>query len=40
MKNLLWFMFGIIGGFVAAHLVNKDPRGHELLAVLEPAAAS
>ena len=31
MKNLLWFMFGIIGGFVAAHLVNKDPRGHELL---------
>jgi len=32
MKNLLWFLFGIAGGFVLAHLVNKDPRGHELLA--------
>ena len=30
MKNLFWFAFGIIGGFVAAHLINKDPRGHEL----------
>ena len=30
MKNLLWFTLGIIGGFVAAHLINKDPRGHEL----------
>ncbi|WP_426325620.1 ATPase [Microbacterium sp. E-13] len=32
MKNLLWFLFGIAGGFVLAHLVNKDPRGHEMLA--------
>jgi len=32
MKNLLWFLFGIAGGFVLAHLVNKDPRGHEILA--------
>jgi hypothetical protein len=32
MKNLLWFLLGIAGGFVLAHLVNKDPRGHELLA--------
>ncbi|MDW4572527.1 ATPase [Microbacterium sp. M3] len=32
MKNLLWFVLGIAGGFVLAHLVNKDPRGHEILA--------
>ena len=35
MKNLLWFVFGIAGGFVLAHLVNKDPRGHELLAEVD-----
>jgi len=32
MRNLFWFVLGIAGGFVAAHLLNKDPRGHELLA--------
>lgn len=32
MKTLLWFLMGVIGGFVAAHFMNKDPRGHELLA--------
>lgn len=32
MKSLLWFLLGVIGGFVAAHLMNKDPRGHEVLA--------
>ncbi len=32
MKNFAWFVLGIAGGFVAAHLVNKDPRGHEVLA--------
>ena len=32
MKNLLWFLFGIAGGFVLAHLMDKDPRGHEILA--------
>ena len=32
MKSLLWFVLGLAGGFVAAHLVNKDPRGHEVLA--------
>ncbi len=32
MKNLLWFLLGIAGGFVIAHVMNKDPRGHELLA--------
>ena len=35
MKNFLWFVLGIIGGFVAAHLLNKDPRGHELLAEVD-----
>ncbi|MFD5214876.1 hypothetical protein [Microbacterium sp. NPDC058345] len=32
MKNVLWFLIGVIGGFVAAHFMNKDPRGQELLA--------
>ncbi|MCC2032123.1 ATPase [Microbacterium allomyrinae] len=32
MKKLVWFLFGVAGGFVLAHLVNKDPRGQELLA--------
>ena len=31
MKNVLWFLVGVISGFVFAHMVNKDPRGHELL---------
>ena len=35
MKNALWFLMGVIGGFVIAHLVNKDPRGHELLAEVD-----
>lgn len=35
MKNVLWFVLGIVGGFVAAHFVNKDPRGHELLAEVD-----
>ncbi|OCG75694.1 hypothetical protein [Microbacterium sediminis] len=35
MKNVLWFLLGIIGGFVAAHLMNKDPRGHELLGEID-----
>lgn len=35
MKNLLWFLLGIIGGFVAAHMLNKNPRGHELLAEVD-----
>ncbi|GAA1527155.1 hypothetical protein HD600_002654 [Microbacterium ginsengiterrae] len=32
MKNVKWFLIGVIGGFVAAHFMNKDPRGHDLLA--------
>ncbi|WP_353113655.1 hypothetical protein [Microbacterium sp.] len=35
MKNVLWFLVGVIGGFVAAHFLNKDPRGHELLADID-----
>ena len=35
MKNVLWFLIGIIGGFVAAHFLNKDPRGHEILAEVD-----
>ncbi len=34
-KSLLWFLVGVAGGFVVAHLVNKDPRGHELLAEVD-----
>jgi hypothetical protein len=32
MKKLVWFVFGIAGGFVLAHFMNKDPRGQEILA--------
>jgi len=35
MKGLFWFVLGIAGGFVAAHLLDKDPRGHELLAEVD-----
>ena len=35
MKSVLWFLTGVIGGFVAAHFMNKDPRGHELLAQVD-----
>ncbi|WP_345802543.1 ATPase [Microbacterium sp. AZCO] len=35
MKNVLWLLVGVIGGFVVAHFVNKDPRGHELLAEID-----
>ncbi|MEU1970377.1 ATPase [Microbacterium sp. NPDC019599] len=35
MKNVLWFLVGVIGGLVVAHFVNKDPRGHELLAEVD-----
>ncbi|MDF2991103.1 MAG: ATPase [Microbacterium sp.] len=34
-RSLVWFALGIVGGFVAAHLVNKDPRGQELFAQLD-----
>lgn len=35
MKNALWFVLGVTGGFIAAHLVNKDPRGQEVLAEVD-----
>ena len=35
MKTVLWFLIGVIGGFVAAHFLNKDPRGHEMLAQVD-----
>ncbi|MEV7691912.1 ATPase [Microbacterium sp. NPDC089189] len=35
MKSLLWFVLGTSAGFVLAHLVNKDPRGHEVLADID-----
>ncbi len=35
MKKLIWFLLGIIAGFIAAHLVNKDPRGREALAEVD-----
>jgi hypothetical protein len=35
MKNLLWLLIGVIGGFVAAHFMNKDPRGHDLLSEVD-----
>jgi len=35
MKNLSWFLIGVIGGFVAAHFMNKDPRGQEIFAEVD-----
>ena len=32
MKSVVWFVLGLVGGFIAAHFVDKDPRGHEVLA--------
>jgi hypothetical protein len=34
-KRFVWFVLGIAGGFVLAHLVDKDPRGHDLLAQVD-----
>jgi len=35
MKSLFWFVLGLLGGFVAAHFVNRNPTGHELLAEID-----
>ena len=35
MKSFVWFVLGTAAGFVLAHLVNKDPRGHEVLAEID-----
>ncbi len=34
-KKFVWFVLGTAAGFVLAHLVNKDPRGHEVLAQVD-----
>jgi hypothetical protein len=34
-KSLFWFVLGLAGGAVVAHFVNKDPRGHEVLALVD-----
>lgn len=39
MKNVLWLLVGVIGGFVAAHFMNKDPRGQDLLAHVDARIA-
>jgi hypothetical protein len=35
MQKLVWFVVGIAAGFIAAHFVDRDPRGHEALATLD-----
>ena len=35
MNKLVWFVLGVAGGFVVAHMVNKDPRGQEMLADID-----
>ncbi|KJQ54752.1 hypothetical protein [Microbacterium sp. SA39] len=35
MKNMRWFLIGLIGGFVVAHFMDKDPRGHDILAEVD-----
>jgi hypothetical protein len=35
MKSVLWFILGLGGGFVAAHIIDKDPRGHDALAEVD-----
>ena len=39
MKTFRWFLIGVIGGFIAAHFLNKDPRGHDLLADVDARIA-
>ncbi|MFB7250723.1 hypothetical protein [Microbacterium sp. NPDC056234] len=35
MKKLLWFLIGVISGFIAAHFMSKDPRGQDMLAEVD-----
>lgn len=35
MKNVAWFVLGTAAGFVLAHIVDRDPRGHEVLADID-----
>jgi hypothetical protein len=38
-NKLVWFLLGAASGFVLAHFVNKDPRGHDLLAQVDARIA-
>jgi hypothetical protein len=35
MQKFVWFVLGATAGFVLAHFVDKDPRGHEVLTQLD-----
>ena len=39
MKKVLWFLIGVIGGFIAAHFMSKDPRGQDILADVDSRIA-
>jgi len=39
MKSLVWFVLGIAGGFVVAHFMDKNPRGHDVLAAVDARIA-
>lgn len=39
MKTFLWFLIGVISGFIAAHFMSKDPRGQDLLADVDARIA-
>lgn len=30
MKNVLWFLIGVIGGFVVVYFMNKDLCGYDI----------
>ncbi|WP_028244599.1 hypothetical protein [Pseudoclavibacter soli] len=34
MSRAFWFVAGVVGGFVAAHEINKTERGREFFALL------
>ncbi len=38
MKNLLWLILGIIGGFVIAHEVNKTQEGRRFFTGVDAKA--
>lgn len=39
MKNLTWFFVGVLGGFIAAHFVSKNPRGQEFLSSVDSSVS-
>jgi hypothetical protein len=40
MKNFMWLLLGVLGGFVAAHFVNKSPRGRQFLGQVDATVTS